>query len=98
MEEQALQFVTYDEKQMEIAKRFIAIRKSKKVSLSSKRKLHFSNNCFITIVIITSKNQMAANMIISKNIFLRTSFALLLLLFIIVNFLLLFNQSIKNII
>ena len=32
MEEQALQFVTYDEKQMEIAKRFIAIRKSKKVS------------------------------------------------------------------
>ena len=32
MEEQALQFVTYDEKQMEIAKRFSAIRKSKKVS------------------------------------------------------------------
>ena len=32
MEEQALQFVTYDEKQMEIAKRFTAIRKSKKVS------------------------------------------------------------------
>ena len=32
MEEQALQFVTYDEKQLEIAKRFIAIRKSKKVS------------------------------------------------------------------
>lgn len=32
MEEQALQFVTYDEKQMEIAKRFTAIRKGKKVS------------------------------------------------------------------
>ena len=32
MEEQALQFVTYDEKQMEIAKRFVAIRKGKKVS------------------------------------------------------------------
>lgn len=32
MEEQALQFVTYDEKQLEIAKRFIAIRKSKKIS------------------------------------------------------------------
>ena len=32
MEEQALQFVTYDEKQLEIAKRFVAIRKSKKVS------------------------------------------------------------------
>lgn len=32
MEEQSLQFVTYDEKQLEIAKRFIAIRKSKKVS------------------------------------------------------------------
>ena len=32
MEEQALQFVTYDEKQLEIAKRFIAIRKSEKVS------------------------------------------------------------------
>ena len=32
MEEQALQFATYDEKQLEIAKRFIAIRKSKKVS------------------------------------------------------------------
>ena len=32
MEEQALQFVTYDEKQIEIAKRFVAIRKSKKVS------------------------------------------------------------------
>ena len=32
MEEQALQFTTYDEKQLEIAKRFIAIRKSKKVS------------------------------------------------------------------
>ena len=32
MEEQALQFVTYDEKQLEITKRFIAIRKSKKVS------------------------------------------------------------------
>ena len=32
MEEQALQFVTYDEKQLEIAKRFIAIRNSKKVS------------------------------------------------------------------
>ena len=32
MEEQALQFVAYDEKQLEIAKRFVAIRKSKKVS------------------------------------------------------------------
>ena len=32
MEEQALQFVTYYEKQLEIAKRFVAIRKSKKVS------------------------------------------------------------------
>lgn len=32
MEEQALQFVTYDEKQLEIVKRFVAIRKSKKVS------------------------------------------------------------------
>ena len=32
MEEQALQFVTYYEKQLEIAKRFISIRKSKKVS------------------------------------------------------------------
>ena len=32
MEEQALQFVTYDEKQLEIAKRFVSIRKSKKVS------------------------------------------------------------------
>lgn len=32
MEEQALQFVTYYEKQLEIAKRFIAIRKNKKVS------------------------------------------------------------------
>ena len=32
MEEQALQFTTYYEKQIEIAKRFIAIRKSKKVS------------------------------------------------------------------
>lgn len=32
MEEQALQFVTYDEKQLEIAKRFVTIRKSKKVS------------------------------------------------------------------
>ena len=32
MEEQALQFVTYYEKQAEIAKRFISIRKSKKVS------------------------------------------------------------------
>ena len=32
MEEQALQFVTYYEKQLEIAKRFIAIRKSKKIS------------------------------------------------------------------
>ena len=32
MEEQALQFVAYYEKQLEIAKRFIAIRKSKKVS------------------------------------------------------------------
>jgi transcriptional regulator with XRE-family HTH domain len=32
MEEQALQFVTYYEKQIEIAKRLISIRKSKKVS------------------------------------------------------------------
>ena len=32
MEEEALQFVTYYEKQLEIAKRFIVIRKSKKVS------------------------------------------------------------------
>ena len=32
MEEQALQFVTYYEIQLEIAKRFVAIRKSKKVS------------------------------------------------------------------
>ena len=32
MEEQALQFVTYYEKQLEIAKRFVTIRKSKKVS------------------------------------------------------------------
>ena len=32
MEEQALQFVTYYEKQLEIAKRFVAIRKSLKVS------------------------------------------------------------------
>ena len=32
MEEQALQFVTYDEKQLEIAKRFITIRKNKKIS------------------------------------------------------------------
>lgn len=32
MEEQALQFVTYYEKQLEIAKRFIAIRKHKKIS------------------------------------------------------------------
>lgn len=32
MEEQALQFKTYDEKQLEIAKRFVAIRKSRKVS------------------------------------------------------------------
>ena len=32
MEEQALQFVTYDEKQLEIAKRFVAIRKNRKVS------------------------------------------------------------------
>ena len=32
MEEQALQFTTYYEKQLEIAKRFIAIRKSRKVS------------------------------------------------------------------
>ena len=32
MEELALQFVTYYEKQLEIAKRFVAIRKSKKVS------------------------------------------------------------------
>ena len=32
MEEQALQFVTYYEKQQEIAKRFVAIRKNRKVS------------------------------------------------------------------
>ena len=32
MEEQALQFVTYYEKQLEIAKRFVAIRKARKVS------------------------------------------------------------------
>jgi transcriptional regulator with XRE-family HTH domain len=32
MEELALQFVTYYEKQLEIAKRFIVIRKNKKVS------------------------------------------------------------------
>ena len=32
MEEQALQFVTYYEKQLEIAKRFVSIRKSRKVS------------------------------------------------------------------
>lgn len=32
MEEKALQFVTYYEKQIEIAKRFVAIRKSKKIS------------------------------------------------------------------
>ena len=32
MEEQALQFITYYEKQLEIAKRFVSIRKSKKVS------------------------------------------------------------------
>lgn len=32
MEEQALQFVAYYEKQLEIAKRFIAIRKCKKIS------------------------------------------------------------------
>lgn len=32
MEEQELQFVTYYEKQLEIAKRFITIRKRKKVS------------------------------------------------------------------
>ena len=32
MEEQALQFVTYYEKQLEIAVRFVAIRKSKKIS------------------------------------------------------------------
>lgn len=32
MDETALQFVTYYEKQMEIAKRFTSIRKSKKVS------------------------------------------------------------------
>ena len=32
MEERALQFTTYDEKQLEIAKRFVAIRKSRKVS------------------------------------------------------------------
>lgn len=32
MEEQALQFVTYYEKQLEIASRFVAIRKNKKIS------------------------------------------------------------------
>ena len=32
MEEPALQFVTYDEKQLERAKRFVAIRKNRKVS------------------------------------------------------------------
>ncbi|MBO4667901.1 MAG: helix-turn-helix transcriptional regulator [Bacilli bacterium] len=32
MEEQALHFVTYYEKQLEIAKRFVAIRKKRKVS------------------------------------------------------------------
>lgn len=32
MEEQALQFITYYEKQLEIAKRFVKIRKNKKVS------------------------------------------------------------------
>ena len=32
MEEQALQFVTYYEKQLEIAKRFVTIRKCKKIS------------------------------------------------------------------
>ena len=32
MEERALEFVTYYEKQLEIAKRFIAIRKARKVS------------------------------------------------------------------
>lgn len=32
MEEQELQFTTFYEKQLEIAKRFIAIRKSKKIS------------------------------------------------------------------
>ena len=32
MEKQALQFVTFYEKQLEIAKRFIAIRKNQKVS------------------------------------------------------------------
>lgn len=32
MEEQALQFVTYYEKQLEIAKRFVSIRKAKKIS------------------------------------------------------------------
>ena len=32
MEEQALQFVTYYEKQLEITKRFVAIRKRRKIS------------------------------------------------------------------
>lgn len=32
MEEQALHFATYYEKQLEIAKRFVAIRKSKKIT------------------------------------------------------------------
>ena len=44
MEEQALQFVTYDEKQLEIAKRFVAIRKSKK---SVSTKVVYSFWCFL---------------------------------------------------
>ena len=32
MEEKALEFVTYYEKQLEIAKRFVAIRKNRKIS------------------------------------------------------------------
>ena len=32
MEEEALEFVTYYEKQLEIAKRFVAIRKNRKIS------------------------------------------------------------------
>ena len=32
MEEQALQFVTYYEKQLEIAQRFVAIRKTRKIT------------------------------------------------------------------
>lgn len=47
MEEQALQFVTYYEKQLEIAKRFIAIRKSKKIS--QQRLSHLSGVSYASI-------------------------------------------------